>query len=408
VFAVQLDSTMRPRLRAGLSAARDSRSANHILLFDTWRQSPQPLRLSLAEFRLVEQLNGQQTVAELMGTSLALPASGGSALVQSLLERLDAGLFLDGPRWQERLAEPVRQPSCLGTYAPEPHELRQQLHDLFNDRNSSGLPDPKMRPNGRLCAVLAPHIDYGRGGRSYTWAFRELIEQSTASLFVIIGTSHYSRHRFTLTRKHFKTPLGVVPTDADYIDGLENHYGPGLFADEFQAHLPEHSIELEVVLLQFLLEGVRPFRIVPLVVGSFHDAIINRHPPSQSSDVERMMKALVAVDSELPEPPAYIISGDLAHIGPKFGDPMAVYSDWLAQSRAGDEALINAASAADFAGYADLILAEQDRRRICGYPPTYTLLQALKPSSGRLLHYDQYIHPQGYESVSFASMAFYR
>lgn len=405
---MQLDLALRPRLRPGLSAARDSRSANHIVLYDTWRQSPQALRLSLAEFRLVEQMTGQQTISELLGMSLSLPASGGSALVHSLLERLEAGLFLDGPSWQKRLADPVREPSCLGTYAQDPRELRRQIRDLFNDRESSGLPDPKSRPNGRLRAVLAPHIDYGRGGRSYTWAFRELIEQTTASLFVIIGTSHYSRHRFTLTRKHFKTPLGVVPTDQDYIDRLENHYGAGLFADELQAHLPEHSIELEVVLLQYLMEGIRPIRIVPLVVGSFHDVVINCQPPSHSSDIERMMQAIVQVEAELPEPPAYVISGDLAHIGPKFGDAMAVYSDWLAQSRARDEALIDAAAAADFAGYSDLIHHEEDRRRICGYPPTYTLLQALKPTSGRLLHYDQYIHPQGYESVSFASMAFYR
>jgi MEMO1 family protein len=405
---VPLDSTVRPRLRPGLSAARDSRSSEIIYIYDTWRQNPQPLRLTLAEFRLLEQMNGQHALSQLLENSLALPASGGSAMVHSLLARLDEGLFLDGPRWQARLTAPVREPSCLGTYAPDATELRKQLLELFTGRQSSGLPDPNVRPNGRLRAVLAPHIDYGRGGRTYTWAFKELVEQTTASLFVIIGTSHYSRHRFTLTRKHFKTPLGVVPADQDYIDRLEKHFGAGLFADEFQAHLPEHSIELEVVLLQYLLEKLRPIRIVPLVVGSFNDAVMNRQPPSRSADIERMMKALVEIEAELPEPPAYIISGDLAHIGPKFGDSMAVHHDWLTQSRAGDEALIDAATAADFVAYSDLITEEQDRRRICGYPPTYTLLQALKPSNGRLLHYDQYIHPQGYESVSFASMAFYR
>ncbi|HEV8060597.1 MAG TPA: AmmeMemoRadiSam system protein B [Gemmataceae bacterium] len=395
-------------MRPGLSASRDARSTEHIYLYDTWRQSPQPLRLTLAEFRLVEQMNGQRAVAQLLETSLALPASGGEALLHSLLSRLENGLYLDGPSWQARLAAPVREPSCLGTYAPDAAGLKKQLLELFNDPQSSGLPDPTVKPNGRLRAVLAPHIDYGRGGRTYTWAFKELVEQATVSLFVIIGTSHYSRHRFTLTRKAFKTPLGVVPTDRDYIDRLEKHYGPGLFADEFQAHLPEHSIELEVVLLQYLMETRRPVRIVPMVVGSFQDAVLNREAPSGSADIERMMKAIVQVEAELPEPPAYIISGDLAHIGPKFGDSMAVHHDWLTQSRLGDEALINAAEAADFAAYADIITEEQDCRRICGYPPTYTLLQALKPSSGRLLHYDQYIHPQGYESVSFASMAFYR
>ena len=50
---------------------------------------------------------------------------------------------------------------------------------------------------------------------------------------------------------------------------------------------------------------------------------------------------------------------------------------------------------------------EADRRRICGLPPTYTLLEAIRPRRGKLLHYDQYVHPEGYESVSFASMGFY-
>src|SRR4051794_5012873 len=122
---------MRPRLRPGLSAARDSRSAGHIYLCDTWRQSPLPLRLSLAEARLVEQMNGQQTISELMRTSLSLPASGGSAMLQSLLSRLQDGLYLDGPSWQARLADPVRQPSCLGTYAPDAQELRRQIQKMF-------------------------------------------------------------------------------------------------------------------------------------------------------------------------------------------------------------------------------------------------------------------------------------
>ena len=51
---------------------------------------------------------------------------------------------------------------------------------------------------------------------------------------------------------------------------------------------------------------------------------------------------------------------------------------------------------------------EGDCRRICGLPPTYTVLEAVRPGRGKMLHYDQYVHPQGYESVSFASVAFYK
>ena len=59
------------------------------------------------------------------------------------------------------------------------------------------------------------------------------------------------------------------------------------------------------------------------------------------------------------------------------------------------------------AGFFQVIADESDRRRICGLPPTYTLLESIRPRAGKLLHYDQYVHPRGYESVSFASMAFY-
>lgn len=399
--------SLRPRLRPGLSAARDPRQPNIIHLFDTWRQSPASLALTLWEFHLVERMTGEFELEQLLSASLSLPASGGARLVEELVRRLDEGLYLDGPRWQERVAAPVREPTCIGCYAGDAEQLRQQMFDLFTDRQASGLPNERVKPQGNLRAVLAPHIDYARGGRSYTWAFKELVEQTNTSLFVIIGTSHYSRHRFTLTRKHFKTPLGVVPTDGDYIDRLERHYGPGLFHDEIGAHFPEHSIELEVVPLQYLLGERRPLRIVPILVGSFHDAVHERESPVSRNDIGRMVKALRAVEAELPERPAYIISGDLAHIGPKFGDPEPVDASWLEQSRSQDQALIRHAERGDWNRYFQTIADEGDRRRICGLPPTYTLLEALAPRSGKLLHYDQYVHPEGYESVSFASMAFY-
>jgi AmmeMemoRadiSam system protein B len=256
--------------------------------------------------------------------------------------------------------------------------------------------------------VLAPHIDYSRGGVGYGWAFKELFEGASASLFVIVATSHFSAHRFTLTRKNFQTPLGVVPTDQDYIDKLVAHYGDGLFDDELPAHLPEHSVELEVVLLQYLYEGRRPIRIVPLVVGPFQDCVETGGEPKDWGDVARMVEALRAVEKETAEPICYVISGDLAHIGPKFHDDRPAEGEWVEDSRKKDQAILKRAAAADPAGYFRVIAEEGDHRRVCGLPPTYTVLEALRPRSGKVLHYGQYVHPRGLESVSFASMAFYR
>jgi len=267
---------------------------------------------------------------------------------------------------------------------------------------------PRKRPaDGSLRAALIPHIDYLRGGPSLAWGFKEVFERTDASLFVVIGTSHYSSERFTLTRKDFKTPLGIAPTDQSYIDRLVAHYGDGLFEDEW-AHLPEHSIELEVVFLQYLYANRRPFRIVPLVIGTFQDALVYGVTPKNQDDIGRMIEALRKSEEETSEPICYIISGDLAHIGPKFGDTQLVEEPILRHSHKQDQAILSKAEAVDTEGYFRIIADECDGRRICGFPPTYTVLEAARPRSGKLLHYDRYVHPRGFESVSFASVAFYR
>jgi AmmeMemoRadiSam system protein B len=398
-----------PRLRAGLAYALDRSDTGFVFLWDQLRLSQEPLRLTVVEFMCVQMFDGRRTLRDLQAEGLH--RTGGDVLsfewIASLAARLDAALLLDSSRFRQYLAAPVREPSCLGCYEVEPSALRRQLTSLFEGPSAPGLPR-STTPDGKLRAALVPHIDYQRGGSTYAWGFKEVLERTDASLFVIIGTSHYSAQRFTLTRRHFKTPLGTVQTDQAYIDRLVAHYGDGLFDDEL-AHLPEHSIELEVVLLQFLLENRRPFRIVPLVVGSFHDCIVNPEgSPCSRADIGRMVQALRQTEFETKEPICYLISGDLAHLGPRFGDAQPVDTHWLAQSRKRDLAILRRAEAVDPGGYLRLLVSEGDRRRICGFPPTFTLLEAVRPSRGQLLHYDQYAHPQGLESVSFASMAFYR
>jgi AmmeMemoRadiSam system protein B len=400
----------RPKLRPYLAAAPEDAEGLHYIVWDQLRLSDKQIRLTGLELELIQLFDGMRTLRDVQ--TLAMRRTGGQLVpvevFARLAEVLDQCLFLEGPRFREAAQAPVRQPSCIGCYDGDPESLRRQFHGLFTADGAAGLPGPS-RPDPALRAVLLPHIDYGRGGRTYTFAFKELVERTPAALFVIIGTSHYSRHRFTLTRKHFATPLGVVPTDQTYVDRLVQHYGDGLFDDELAAHLPEHSIELEVVLLQYLFEGRRDLRIVPLVVGSFQDCVSTGERPSEVEDIGRMIAALRAVERETPEPICYLISGDLAHIGPKFGDPRgSLTDDFLGHCRRQDEATLERAAAADADGYFQVIAAEDDARRICGLPPTYLVLQAAQPTAGRVVHYDQYVHPRGHESVSFAGMVFER
>jgi AmmeMemoRadiSam system protein B len=396
----------RPRLRPTLGAEMDP-SGQFVILFDRLRISRKMLRLGPLEFETLKLFDGTRTPLDVQIHLIRL--AGGRVVPMEFVERLarllDEALLLESNRFREHVEGPIRQPVCIGVYEEDPKALREQFRDLFDHPHSSGHPR-EARDDGKVRAALLPHIDYTRGGASYTWPLKEVVESTPAKLFVIIGTSHYSPHRFTLTRKDFATPLGVVPTDRAYVDRLASHYGDGLFDDEIRAHLPEHSIELEVVLLQYLYEHKRDFRIVPLLVGSFGDCVRSRRSPESCDDVRRMVAALKAAEAEAGEPVCYIISGDLAHVGPKFDDPEPVHAAQLAHSRRQDEALIGHAERVDLDGYFRVIADESDERRICGLPPTWLTLAAARPSRGRLVHYQQYVHPEGYESVSFASVVF--
>lgn len=398
----------RPKIRPGLAAAADENDPSYIVIWDQLKISSHFVRMPRAHFELVSRMNGSRSLRDLQAD--VMRATGGLLVpldgFADLVAQLDSILFLDSPRFAEYIDGPIREPSCVGCYPAEPEAIRRLFRSYFVAEGGPGM--PATQPvDDRLIALLVPHIDYARGNVGYAWGFKELFEHCDASLFVVIGTSHYSMERFTVTRKNFRTPLGIAETDQEYIDRLERHFGDGLFDDPL-AHFPEHSIELEVVFLQYMYENLRPIRIVPIVVGPFRDCIEAGVSPSAQNDIRRMVAALQAAEAESGERICYVISGDLAHIGPKFGDPLPVSEPQLSHSRAQDQKLMQHAEAINVAGYYEVIASENDDRRICGLPPTFTVLEAAKPSSGRLLHYGQYVHPEGFESVSFASMAFYR
>jgi AmmeMemoRadiSam system protein B len=143
------------------------------------------------------------------------------------------------------------------------------------------------------------------------------------------------------------------------------------------------------------------------LTGGFVDCIRKRSDPAAAADVARMVRALQSAEAACKEPVCYLISGDLAHIGPKFEDRRKAEGEWLRESRNKDEEILKTLEEADPGEFFATIAREKNSRRICGLPPTWLTLAAAQPRRGRVLHYQQYAHPDGHESVSFAAAAFY-
>ncbi len=358
--------------------------------------------------------------------------------INSLVEQLDVRLFLDNQRFRDRwkaevegyLNNPVRPAAHAGgAYAASGAELTAQLDRLFTMPNGPGaidaaraaaVNDIAAAAGGdpaaeRLQGILSPHIDLHRGGPAFAWAYRRLVEESDADLFVIFGTAHqWMRNLFSVSKKHFETPLGVVQTDKMFVGKLGQKLAaqPGgkelnLFADEL-AHRPEHSIEFQVIFLQHLLGERRQFKVVPILVGSFHPFLQQNTPPKDAPAVRAFVAALQATAAEHSGKVCYISGGDLAHIGQRFGDQARLTQARLDEQSRDDRALLDAACRVDAQGFFQHVADNGDRNRICGLSPTYAMLEVMQPKRGEFLTYGQAVEPDGSSCVSFGSLAFYR
>ena len=313
-------------------------------------------------------------------------------------------------------AAAIRPAAQAGTgYPDDPDALGKLLDECFTTEKGPGPIDwdADCGPQ-RLCGAISPHIDPQRGGPVYARTYKAVAEQSDAEVFVIFGTAHHGMDElFCVTRKHFETPLGVVQTDGPFVDRLAEHLGSSVagqqldpFADEL-AHRLEHSIEFQAVFLQHVLGGRREFRIVPVLTGSFEDFIREGNPPGQSPEVEAFVAAVRAAAKGCSGGVCYIGAADFAHVGVRFGDPWRVDAERRAEQSRHDHTLLDTACRCDSAEFFSHVARQQDRRRICGLSPTYTLLEVIQPAAGELLQYDQAVDADETSCVSFASVAYY-
>jgi MEMO1 family protein len=255
-----------------------------------------------------------------------------------------------------------------------------------------------------LRGLLAPHIDFQRGGPTYAWAYREILRRSDADCFVILGTCHAGMpDPFAATLKAYDTPLGPAPVDREVLDALGRRYGHDLFGSE-GAHRVEHSIEFQAVMLRWALGDRRPFTVVPLLASFLHEAVWTGVAPEADSRVPRFVDALAATIAASDRRICVIGGVDLAHVGPQFGDAEPNTPALLRDIERDDRAMLDAVVAGDSTGFYDSVARDGDARRICGLSPIYTFLRALPGTRGELLRYDQWPDPQG--TVSFCAAAF--
>jgi len=93
-------------------------------------------------------------------------------------------------------------------------------------------------------------------------------------------------------------------------------------------------------------------------------------------------------------------------VGAQFGDREPITDEFLKWVEAEDQRLIDRLTARDALGFFKEIAKDQDKRRICGFSPLYSLIHLLDGSQGKHLKYSQAFTPETGSAVTFTSMVF--
>jgi MEMO1 family protein len=296
------------------------------------------------------------------------------AQIESVIEQLDDGLFLDSPRFRAHRRAVVEEFRSSARRAPV-HAGNSYPGDAGDlARHLGGLTGPVDKKGGPLpAAVIAPHIDFPRGGAVYGRAYRPiLLSGERPDLVIVFGTDHNGvDHPFTLTRKSYDTPLGLLETDVDLVDALVRETGDEqrLFADEIH-HRTEHSIEFQAVWLRHAF-GDAPPPVLPILCGSLHRAVERGGSPRDEREVRGFLETLARLTAGRR---VLVVAGaDLAHVGPRFGDEP--WGDDEKRVLAGiDEKSLAACARGDAEAFFSSVAVEKDRHRVCGLSPIYATL----------------------------------
>ncbi|MCG6879034.1 MAG: AmmeMemoRadiSam system protein B [Deltaproteobacteria bacterium] len=274
-----------------------------------------------------------------------------------------------------------------GTWYPGDKKGLERLLTKFFDQAR-----PETTAKGRLLALISPHAGYPYSGPTAAFGYKLLKQRGqNVKLVVIIGPSHYeSFHGLALPDwDGFRTPLGTVGVATNIVEELEKEPPFKVFD---QAFAREHSVEMQVPMLQFAL---KKFQILPIVAGSLN--------------MEDIQKAAKLLRPLLNRPDVlFVISSDFTHYGPNYG--YAPFTDNRPENlkKLADQAL-STIKRLDMSAFMEHRQTTGDT--ICGFFPISVLLAMLPQDTTVVpLHFDTSGRiTDNYEnSVSYFSIAFFQ
>ncbi len=392
-----------PALRpVDMAPLRTPAGETYVALHDMADIAPRPVAVSPAACAVLAYLDGEHSCADIQAAlrqqhGVVVPA----AKVLDLVRALDEALLLCSARFEAAYAErcaayaatPVRD---RRDHHPDGETLRREIEDFL----AAGVAAPLKEVRG----LIAPHLDYARGRPCYADAYATLAAGPPAERYIILGTNHAGRAASIIaTRKDFLTPLGRVATDREFIRRLEDALDVPICRHEMD-HRTEHSVELQVHILQVILGG-SAFEIVPVLCPDACGPTGTAPADGQGPDLRDFADQVADLVSGSDRRTVIIAGADLSHVGQRFGDSQPTSADCLEEVSRLDRELLSLLENRREDAFLDRLRRTGNRTRICSAGCLYALLRALPGRLCRVLSYHQATNWEAGAHVTCAAAA---
>ncbi|MGC8496589.1 MAG: AmmeMemoRadiSam system protein B [Thermoplasmata archaeon] len=241
----------------------------------------------------------------------------------------------------------MRNSAVAGQFYPENKEyLKNLIREVFLHNIGPGkIASLAVSGPRNIVGGIVPHAGYIYSGPVAAHFYNALAEDGFPESFIIIGPNHYGiGPGVAITTQDFKTPLGIVKNDLELSRSIYRDF----VESDVNAHLYEHSIEVQLPYLQFFNNNIK---FVPILMLD------------QSYETAVKLGEIIK-DAIKGKDVVIIASSDFSHYVPK---EIAYKNDHL---------LIEKIIKMDLSNFYST-LSEYDISA-CGYGPMMAMLYALK------------------------------
>ncbi len=194
----------------------------------------------------------------------------------------------------------IRQSAVAGQfYSVQKEELKEMLDQYLGRAKKFYEFEEGNEKRPRI--LVSPHAGVIFSGPVAAFSYKQ-IEGSSFKRVVILGASHYKWFDYAAVfpSGSFITPLGEVKVSNE----AQNLVDGRSFKGDYEPHIPEHSLEMQLIFLQQVLKD---FEIIPILVSQVNYDLVNK----VSDELAKLLadeQTLLVVSTDLSHYPSYKVA----------------------------------------------------------------------------------------------------